>query len=1075
MSQALAPYLLGSTLHQWLELCALCQSAGEFATASKAAAAGLREHGDAWELEVARSRALTGTNEPAEALRAAERAVRLAGDAHDAWCALAAARGAKDDVAGGLEAARRALESLPDCASAQATLGTLLLRSGEPAQAAEVLRPLSRRDALRAQVSTPYLQALLYSGRYDEVVREADRLLVDRPDDAYPYFAKGTALIGLGRWEQALDPLRRATAGHLGRAAPVHANLAHAYEKLGRRSEAIDAARESVLEDDGNAASHLGLARLLLQAERSAEALPSASRAADLAPSLDTFEVLLMALVGAGRPAQEIVSVCDRALALAERDARWRLNRAVALNMAQRYAEAERQCVALLADLADDAGVHAEHAKALAAQGRADEARAAVEKAERLAPGDAAVAALREEVRRTLAQGAGGPSAGAGSPQAAAEGDATMLSRLAAIQDARDDLGDPQAAARAYEEAFQAYGIDLHHASAQEIAAGIRVRAIADSLVTALDAWRHAVGPSGSLRPRLDAAVRAVDTDPWRARLRDAGDLAAIRGVAADADCANMRIGSLLEVADRLTRLGAGSEARDFLTRLAVARPADFRARLAAGFGHARATPPHVEEATRCYAAAGTLRPSSATPSFLLGELRRSVGDLPGAAEAYVAAIRLQPGHTRARTALATVLQARGDLAGAERAVREAILQQPSEAAHRGQLADLLSAGNRSAEALQALRAAVALEPDEPRWHAKLGRRLREANLGEEAVRQLSLAVKLAPQDPAARLELGLAEQQRGNLEPALEAFRAGVRLDERSWEAHRRLAWLLTLRGEVDAAIEEYEKVKNLRPDDDSAWNDLAGALYVSGEMEAARALWEAANARFPESIVLLGSLGRQRQWDGKLEESFALRRRAHELAQQRGDHVHPTAAWLAEAEQALRLQRRLDDVLRGQGPAPTPTEAEDLAAVAQAKGMMLPAARLHLAAFEGDPELAARDLNRWTAARAAVAVGLAGEADPSMAPTAERGRWLERARGWIDAELALLARRAVTEPEAVRAVLPRLARDRAFAGVRGGSLEALPASERADWARLWNSLEALRTRLSSPVGREAPAAAPR
>jgi len=84
-----------------------------------------------------------------------------------------------------------------------------------------------------------------------------------------------------------------------------------------------------------------------------------------------------------------------------------------------------------------------------------------------------------------------------------------------------------------FEREFNAIGIDVRAMSTDELVAAVRDSAIEDDLRGALDGWAALLGTDDvEIRSRIREAVRRLDPDPWRTKLRlidDAGDDVALR------------------------------------------------------------------------------------------------------------------------------------------------------------------------------------------------------------------------------------------------------------------------------------------------------------------------------------------------------------------------------------------------------------------------------------------------------------------------------------------------------------------------------------------------------------------
>src|SRR5262249_39163428 len=141
------------------------------------------------------------------------------------------------------------------------------------------------------------------------------------------------------------------------------------------------------------------------------------------------------------------------------------------------------------------------------------------------------------------------------------ERDQQLLERLEQIRLGRlsPDGGN---GARHYREAFREDGIAVGENEADTAARGLRGRPqhVRTAVVTALDdCWQLADPPGTREQEWLGKLVRAVDTDPWRNRLRDALPRKArkeLEQLAASAEALAQPPATLLLLAEGLLRSG---------------------------------------------------------------------------------------------------------------------------------------------------------------------------------------------------------------------------------------------------------------------------------------------------------------------------------------------------------------------------------------------------------------------------------------------------------------------------------------------------------------------------------------
>jgi hypothetical protein len=146
-------------------------------------------------------------------------------------------------------------------------------------------------------------------------------------------------------------------------------------------------------------------------------------------------------------------------------------------------------------------------------------------------------------------------------------------------------------------------------------------------------------------------------------------------------------------------------------------------------------------------------------------------------------------------------------------------------------------------------------------------------------------------------------------------------------------------------------------------------------------------------------------------------------------------------------------------------------LLGVCQFTNRSLALSRLYAEAFAADPRLA-EDLyagHRYTAARAAVLAGSGHGKDGASLSPEEQTRWRTQARAWLELDLAASARRLDSatklDRDLIRQRLSGWLADPDLAWLRtSGALGKLSVSEREEWLALWNEVDVLFNRTTSP-----------
>jgi len=147
--------------------------------------------------------------------------------------------------------------------------------------------------------------------------------------------------------------------------------------------------------------------------------------------------------------------------------------------------------------------------------------------------------------------------------------------------------------------------------------------------------------------------------------------------------------------------------------------------------------------------------------------------------------------------------------------------------------------------------------------------------------------------------------------------------------------------------------------------------------------------------------------------------------------------------------------------------TERLALLGICGFKNRTRASARLYADAFAADATLAddLRSNHRYNAARMAALAGCGIGEDAKDLGQAERRRWRDQAREWLQADLAARLQDFESDPTAARAsvlkALTRWREDPDLAYVRDpGELEKLNADERREYDALWQAVGRLLSR---------------
>ncbi|MBA4065819.1 MAG: hypothetical protein C0501_19290 [Isosphaera sp.] len=286
-------------------------------------------------------------------------------------------------------------------------------------------------------------------------------------------------------------------------------------------------------------------------------------------------------------------------------------------------------------------------------------------------------------------------------------------------------------------------------------------------------------------------------------------------------------------------------------------------------------------------------------------------------------------------------------------------------------------------------------------------------------------ALALRPNTPAVMLNLGNVYLAKGDWDGAVAAYDDALRIDPGLTVAHLNRGNAFLGKRDLARAATAYREVIRIDP----------------GHAEAHC------------------NLGRVLVDQGRLADALEELRAGHRLGSARPNWPYRSDAWVAECERLLDLDRRFPPIRSGAAEPADTREALALAdfALQPFKGEYALALRLYARAAAADPGLL--DATRYNSARAAVRLA-AGE-DRSAEPGWDE--WyslLDRAHGWLTADLAGLRGRAGSDEPGVRLLaanaLTRWAADPALAAVRDPDhRRRMPEEEQKRWAAFWAEVE--------------------
>lgn len=247
----------------------------------------------------------------------------------ESWVVLGISQRAREQYADAESSYRRALQLRPDYAVARHNLGALL---GQLRRAEESLHELDRAAALGIAGRELHFnrgRALMELGRLDEADAALDTALRQAPQDVESHL-----LLAKLRFMRGEEDFARSLAAASPRHPQLRAVLADLLRLAGRLEEAEALLRQILATDGWSPSTAVGLAVVLQEQDRIAQALPFARAAVAARPDDSDFaEALIALLLQAGEPA-EARALVGRERARHPLDQRWLAHEATAARLA---------------------------------------------------------------------------------------------------------------------------------------------------------------------------------------------------------------------------------------------------------------------------------------------------------------------------------------------------------------------------------------------------------------------------------------------------------------------------------------------------------------------------------------------------------------------------------------------------------------------------------------------------------------------------------------------------------------------------------------------------------------------
>jgi tetratricopeptide (TPR) repeat protein len=444
-----------------------------------------------------------------------------------------------------------------------------------------------------------------------------------------------------------------------------------------------------------------------------------------------------------------------------------------------------------------------------------------------------------------------------------------------------DGKWNPGRAREQYPEVLARHGLDVLEGDVEEVAQRIRVSAVREDLVAALDDWaRHETAPQ-NIQWLLRLANRADEPDAWRQAVRQAvlrRDRKRLHQLASNTVKGMPTPGAVLLLAARFS--WESPEPIELLQRMQLERPRDFWVSFTLGYRlHAQKK---YQEAAECSLVAVALRPDSSAAQNNLGSALYGKGKMDDAVVCFTKATALNPKFAKAHSNLGNALSGKGKVDEAIACFQKAIALDPRFAMAHKNLGNALYGKGKVEEAIACYHKAIAIDPRYAVAHYNLGVALQGKGKVDEAIECHKRALALAPRFAMAHNNLGLALQGKGKVDEAITCYHKAIAIDPKLAAVHYNMGNILRdHKRDYDGAIACFQKAIALDPKLALAHNNLGNILRDhKRDYDGAIACFQKAIALNPKSAEAHTNLGLVLRRKGQLDEAIECHRKAIELA---------------------------------------------------------------------------------------------------------------------------------------------------------------------------------------------------
>ncbi|MFM8333565.1 MAG: XrtA/PEP-CTERM system TPR-repeat protein PrsT [Candidatus Methylumidiphilus sp.] len=234
------------------------------------------------------------------------------------------------------------------------------------------------------------------------------------------------------------------------------------------------------------------------------------------------------------------------------------------------------------------------------------------------------------------------------------------------------------------------------------------------------------------------------------------------------------------------------------------------------------------------YAAQATAKaPKNSQAWLLLGEIKRSAGDLPGALDAFTRAVDLNPNNPKARLGRAATYIATGKLAEARQDADMVIKAAPELPMALYTLGVIEFQSNKLDEAKELLSKVNSRAPDHLPTAYLLGAIAYQKNELEQSEYFLSKVVTMSPDNLPATKLLAATRLKRGNAEEAIKLLKPWAEKEQKDAQLFAILGSAYLKTKQYDQGISYLGKAAELAPDIASVRAELGLGKIAAGKMD--------------------------------------------------------------------------------------------------------------------------------------------------------------------------------------------------------------------------------------------------